>query len=842
MKNLKNWLATHGLATWLMVAVAVVAPVMYSLSFIQSVWDPYGGAKNLPVAVVNKDQATGYQGHTLKVGDQTVQQLKQNHQLKWEFVSASQAKEGMRDHRYYTVVTIPRNFSRNAATVMSKHPQKMTLHYQTNDSKNYLAETMSEIGMDKLNTQIRAAVTKAYAQAMFSQLKVLGKGMNKAANGAQQLSNGMVTLQDGTNRYFAGVSQVNQGTQTLKMGVAPLAAGAQQLAAGSQTLANGIGAYTGAVGQLSAGLYQLMANSGQLNGGAQTLTNGLSTLSSNSGQLRAGAQALDNGTKQLNAAVSQSMGHLNTQGIMATMDQAQQLQNSLGTLQQGLQQAQSALSGLNQSAQKLGAAGNALNGAASQLGQLSGVAEKDADIARQAAQLAQTTSDNNAKGALQSIAREAQGNAQTISGMSGTLRQLGALKDSLGQMQSQLGQLSSMQGVLNNAGTTLHQANQLLNQLNGFRGTITGLTGTASQLQAATGKLAAGAGQLNNGLNAYSHGVDSAAAGSKTLSNGVGAFTAGVNQAGNGAAQLNSNSGKLNAGASQLAGALGQLNGKVPALVGGVNQLAAGTQQLVDNSPAIEQGIVKLNNGAGQLATALGNGATMVKKQQPGKRTAGMFAAPAQLSHSHYSRVPNYGHALAPFIMATGLFIGVLIFTLEFPSSRILAAGRNRLDMTLHELRTAIITSVLMVLVQNLVLMATGLQVEHAGELFVIGISYTLAQMAIMQCFTIAFGRFGTIFGLILFVAQLGGAGGMFPLEVTNRFFNVINPFLPMTYAVNGFREAVTGGFSTGFANSNVMILWLYVLVFYLIMFMIANPLKLRWQSLRGQQKTAAVK
>ncbi len=168
----------------------------------------------------------------------------------------------MSHRKYYTVVTIPENFSKNATTVLDKHPETMKLKYTTNDSLNYIGYVMSQVAMTRLNERIRANVTNAYATAMFKELKVLGKGMNQAASGATQLDNGLVTLQSGVNQYVAGVSQVNNGVQTLRMSVAPLALGAQQLASGSATLANGIARYTGGVGQLAAGLGTLQANSG----------------------------------------------------------------------------------------------------------------------------------------------------------------------------------------------------------------------------------------------------------------------------------------------------------------------------------------------------------------------------------------------------------------------------------------------------------------------------------------------------------------------------------------------------------------------------------------------------
>ena len=305
--------------------VICIIPFLYSIFFLKSVWDPYGNTQNLPVAVVNKDVPVEYRGQTMDVGHQMVNQLKKNKQLKWEIVSPDKAHYGLTHRKYYTVVTIPKDFSKNATTVLDKHPKQMQLKYETNGSLNYIGQVISQLGMTKLNQTIRSQVTQAYAKAMFKALHTVGKGMNTAASGARQLSAGLVTLQSGTNQYVAGVSQVNNGVQTLRMSVAPLAAGAQQLATGSQTLANGIRQYTGGVGQLAAGLGQLNANSGALNSGASQLQSGLGQLSSNSGQLRSGSSQLSSGASQLNSTVNSQLGNIDFNGIMGAMNQAQSL-------------------------------------------------------------------------------------------------------------------------------------------------------------------------------------------------------------------------------------------------------------------------------------------------------------------------------------------------------------------------------------------------------------------------------------------------------------------------------------------------------------------------------------
>jgi Predicted membrane protein len=49
-------------------AVMIFIPSIYSVTFLKSMWDPYGQLKNLPVAVVNNDKSVNYQGTDLKVG------------------------------------------------------------------------------------------------------------------------------------------------------------------------------------------------------------------------------------------------------------------------------------------------------------------------------------------------------------------------------------------------------------------------------------------------------------------------------------------------------------------------------------------------------------------------------------------------------------------------------------------------------------------------------------------------------------------------------------------------------------------------------------------------------
>lgn len=70
-----------------------------------------------------------------------------------------------------------------------------------------------------------------------------------------------------------------------------------------------------------------------------------------------------------------------------------------------------------------------------------------------------------------------------------------------------------------------------------------------------------------------------------------------------------------------------------------------------------------------------------------------------------------------------------------------------------------------------------------------------LAFLALQQMLSTVLGSAaGKVVILALLMLQLASAGGTYPVQTTPAFFQAINPFLPMTYVVEGLRELITGG------------------------------------------------
>lgn len=115
-----------------MMIVIPFVPIIYSGIILSAYWDPFGKTSNLPVAVVNLDEPSEMEGKTLRIGDELIDNLKTNDDLDWHFVNQDKAKEGFGKGDYYMVITIPKDFSKRASTVLEDNPAKMNLTYEVN--------------------------------------------------------------------------------------------------------------------------------------------------------------------------------------------------------------------------------------------------------------------------------------------------------------------------------------------------------------------------------------------------------------------------------------------------------------------------------------------------------------------------------------------------------------------------------------------------------------------------------------------------------------------------------------------------------------------------------------
>lgn len=312
----------------------ILVPFLYNSIFLSAFWDPYGRTEDIKVAIVNEDQATKFKGEKVDIGDQFVDKLKKNDDFDWQFLSQDKAQKELRDGKVYMTVVIPKNFSKNATTLLDDHPKKIELEYYLNPAKNYSGTQISSTAAKQLNEKIRKSVTKQYSSAIFGALKKIANGMEKASDGSSKLEDGNHKTADGARTLATNLGKLADGSLTLSEKLGEANQGSKKLSDGVTTLDEKTTLFAQKTGELSSGLNTLDENGGKLQAGAAQLQEGATKLSGGSTQVRQGAEQLAAGTAQLNEKIPQL-----TDGLNQLDEKAQAANAFLTQLNQDAEQA-----------------------------------------------------------------------------------------------------------------------------------------------------------------------------------------------------------------------------------------------------------------------------------------------------------------------------------------------------------------------------------------------------------------------------------------------------------------------------------------------------------------------
>ncbi|MGC4431925.1 YhgE/Pip domain-containing protein, partial [Streptococcus suis] len=82
--------------------------------------------------------------------------------------------------------------------------------------------------------------------------------------------------------------------------------------------------------------------------------------------------------------------------------------------------------------------------------------------------------------------------------------------------------------------------------------------------------------------------------------------------------------------------------------------------------------------------------------------------------------------------------------------------------------------------------MAIGVNPSYVGRTFVIAILAAWSMMALVTALVGWDRRYGSFISMIILLLQLGASAGTYPIQLSNKFFETVQPYLPMSYAVSG--------------------------------------------------------
>ena len=515
----------------------------------------------------------------------------------------------------------------------------------------------------------------------------------------------------------------------------------------------------------------VLENIGKLGDGLETAAGGAAKLHGGLTQLQAGAQTYTGGVRQL-AVNQRTMAN-----VLARLgDGSRQLQVGLGQLSNGLP-SESQVVQLTNGMKQLQAGLNQLN----------------ASVHNPSPML--VSQRNKVQSEAQTLAQTMQTSSADLAAAGGTLQTLGAnAANAGGSTTITLPQISQLSQALNKTQTISVQAAALL-----------------KDLQVLTQSLSTQQAQLQTGVSMLNNGVNQLAPNAITALNGYNSVRAANN--------------RLLAGSSSLANGLAQAQT-------GSQQLANGARLLDSRSDVLTNGTSQLTGGADTLATKLADASRQLKIQPTGAATQQQMASPVKSETTKQGDVPNYGYALAPYVLSLSLFVGAIALNIIYPIRKTFAEQENAFRWWLAKASVTGVAAFVQATVLMLIMVyCLGLVPDHPVNF--IGAIYltSFVYMSIVSLLVIVLDNPGRFLAIVLLVLQLGSSEGTFPIQTANNFFQAVNPLVPMTYSIRALRQAISGGLGSSFYSDSMWVLAGFLLA--------ANLLTIGFFIYRGKRKFA---
>ncbi|HOZ81080.1 MAG TPA: YhgE/Pip domain-containing protein [Candidatus Woesebacteria bacterium] len=332
---------------WATLVAVTILPLIYGALYLYAFWDPYAKIENVPVAIVNLD--VGSSGNNL--GNDLVENLKENRSMNWQFVDLNYAEKGLLNKQYYAMAVIPKDFTNIIKSVDGSNPKKAEIEFKSRPTSSFMAAKFADTAMFKIKANLNEKITEKYFENIFDSTRDSAKDLGKAVDGSVKLEDGLEKAITGGDDLFKGTDKLNSGIYDLKNGLGELSSGAERLNNGANQLNVGVSSVSsgisnvdngltliigslnsyfashpeatmsaelrtalGAANQVSVGTKQLVVGSKSLMVGANDLATGSASLRENlykakngSDELLVGIEKIKNGQTELNNGLNKAL-------------------------------------------------------------------------------------------------------------------------------------------------------------------------------------------------------------------------------------------------------------------------------------------------------------------------------------------------------------------------------------------------------------------------------------------------------------------------------------------------------------------------------------------------------
>lgn len=849
MKHIKNtgklfildWkrIFKNPIAIFLVVALMFI-PSLYAWFNIKALWDPYANTSQLPIAVYSDDRTEKFQDKSINIGDEVLKNLKENKQLGWKFVDSKQELDkGVKSGKYYAGIYLPADFSKNLLSFTTGDIQKPKIVYSINEKINAIAPKITSKGASSLQSQISEEFIKTASSTLLKTFNDIGYDIDKNMVSIQKIKNTILSTNDNldtidqytqqvvdlhgkmpdlktklakANEFIdylpevdalgQKVVQLDDSMPTVKNQLAIIMtlqekipeiqnAGKQiamidnDFASVEQTMNEGIQeAKQGLtiIQQVQTALPDIRKLGNQANDLASTTLDGATQLQN---ALPSITKSLDLTLQSLQTFAKSTSNYVEAIRAALKNDQLtpEQKVAVIQNFQNNIKEQQSIIQNLVEFLENVQASTGShdLDGAINQLHSYSdgltklneGLEKLKTDIAN-----GNTIDIDKALGEIEALADNVSNliDQIDINAVSQTINKiLTQLIDTIKNAQGLLTKaqaidfvslLSSTSKTVSNAITLLekyqkempaikqevHDANIMLN-------------GNMNTIVNAINK---GASLYQNELPVVEQKLDKAADFVKNDYPGI---------------------------RKDLTETLGTVNQKMPDLEKALNQA---NDLIVNDWPGIKTGIRKAADAIrkGEKEVDLGEIVKLLKLDAT--KESDFLTQPVEVQENAIYPIANNGSASTPFYTALCLWVGAVLFS-SVAVTGFHLEGKDKLLYSKREQFSArMLTFIVMGLGQALIVtlgnyFGLGVDVRNPVYSVLFALLIAITFMIMVYVLVALFGNIGKGIAIIILVLSISGGGGNYPIQVSGKFFQAINPYLPFTHAVNLLRESAGG-------------------------------------------------
>ncbi|WP_251517111.1 MULTISPECIES: YhgE/Pip family protein [Staphylococcus] len=293
---------------------------------------------------------------------------------------------------------------------------------------------------------------------------------------------------------------------------------------------------------------------------------------------------------------------------------------------------------------------------------------------------------------------------------------------------------------------------------------------------------------------------------------------------------------KSKSGNQDMSDALGKMSHSESKLLSGNQQVTDGlkqlepqvgqpAQKLISGNQDVTDGLNQLKKNNDELKSKLDNSIAQQNGTYLEKNNEKAINEVTKTTENNPTSVDHYGESIVPYMASVSLFVVALSFSAVYPLRKTITKDVSPLKQLTGKFTLYVIQGAVAALLMSCwVIFALQMPIDRVGLFFLNGMVWGITAITITSFLVLLLDRIGLFLSMILLVLQLSSSEGMFPIDLSAKFFKVINPFSPMSYAIQGYREAIFT--NAGHYSYTVVMI---VLISIIIVMMILQFIVLTW-------------